>query len=227
MFPIKDVFLYNNFVNDLNPFKFSTKTIKLDKNIELKLLDEIEYSNGFNYVVLKVEVLTGNYKGQIGYLFDDNIAISQKSIKNEVYLFFKEDTNINNIAIKKDTECKVIDSKFEDNKEILTLLILNNNLKNEVIICDDKKNLQFIISKESEILYYFRKGFTIIKIVDTSTLLPVENVIYKNQKSDKNGFLYLNLKNENKIIITKDGYQDCIVLLNYGNKIIISFNEKN
>ena len=57
-------------------------------------------------------------------------------------------------------------------------------------------------------------------------MLPIENATCKNQKSDKNGFLYLDLKNEKEILINKEGYQDCVVILGTGNKISLTFMKK-
>ena len=217
--PIKNTMLYDNFTDTLYPF-FYSKLFKLDNKTSLKLINEIEYSNGLFGDILKVEVLDGYHKGKIGYILEEKVHINLISIKKGAQVFFKHDTYIynNRLLIEKETKCSIEESRIESGKEVLTLRFSSSTLKNLSIEYHNKNHIHFIINKSSEIAYYQRKGMSIVKIVDPNTLLPVEKASYNNSFSGSYGILYIDKKENFPLyIIKKKGYTD---------GIIIPFNKK-
>ncbi len=215
--PIEKTFVYNNFFDSLYPFMYSTKIIKVDKNSLLKLLDEIDYENGFYGDILKVEVVKGYNKGKIGYILEEDVCLSHESIKNNISVFFENDIVVDNQnKILKGTRCSIINSIIELGEEVLTLKFLSSSLNNLTLKYTKKNNIHFIINKESEILYHLRKNNKIVKIVNPNTLLPIENAVYNNVRSDKYGILYIDNNLNSKInLIKKHGYTKGIIISNH------------
>jgi hypothetical protein len=210
--PIDKTILYNNFEGELYPFLNTTKRITLDNNTALKLLEEYNFDNCFFNDVLKVEVVEGNYKGEIGYVLEDEVEINKLSVKNNEKIFFKDDTHIDlyKLNIPKDTRCEIINSRIENKTEILTLKIISGIMKNTVIECSLKNKIHYIVNKKTEILYFTRNGFNAIKIISSDNLFEIENAEFKNSRSDQDGFIYIDV-NINYAIIRKEGYTDGII----------------
>lgn len=210
--PIETPLLYNDFFDSLNPFFYSKKTVKLEKDSILKLLDEIDYDNGFYGDILKVEVVQGLNKGMLGYILEENVCIAAQSIKKNVVVFFEDEIIIDEkFKIIKNTRCLIVASKIIDGEEFLNLKFLSNHLTGLEIIYNKKNDLHFIIDKKSEILYHLRKNDNIIKVVDPNNLLPIENAIYNNTASNESGIIYFDNKST-KYIITKNGYTEGIII---------------
>ncbi len=228
--PIKKAYIYDNFYNDLYPFMYSKNILILDEYATLKLLEEIEYNNGFYKDILKVEIIEGNHKGAIGYILEDDVTICFESIKKNASLFFKDDVVLDNkIKIEKKTKCRILSSKIQSEKESLTLQITNDPmLKDFIFEYSDKDKLHFIIDKKGEILYFLHKGFIVIKLIDQENLMQIENAEYNKEKSDEYGILYINNeKNLNHFIIKKEGYSDGIIIKNKNDEnIFLCFMQK-
>jgi|GEM_PF-7040144 len=223
--PTGKIILYSNFTDDLYPFLYSNEKYLIDENTTIELLDEIDYYNGFFGDVIKVKITSGTYKDKIGYILEENALLSPMVLNNEVKVFFKNDIYYNNIEIKKDTVCRIEEIKQKMDKEVFVLKILTGNMAGKFLEYDNINDLHYIINKKTEVFYHIRKGARIIRILNPENLLPVKDTVYKNYKSDENGFIYL-YENPKIIKLKKDGYNDCIVVTDNDNNIILAFMQK-
>lgn len=221
--------MYDNFSDNLFPFLYSKGKIILEENSTLQLIDEIEYFNGFFGDILKIKVTDGYYKGKTGYILEESVKLSDSSIKNGVAAFFDKDTYFptNNVMIKERTKCKVVESKVYNGDEVITLLFEEYPLKNLTIDLNNKNRIHYIINKASEISYFLRKGYDVIRVLDTNSLLPVDNAISNGFTSDKEGFMYIKRKRVTKnYMITKDGFtQGHITKFDSNDNIFLCFME--
>ncbi len=210
--PIGKIVMHDSFSGELYPFLYSSKETVLDNRTTLKLLDEYDFDNCFFGDVLKVEVVEGEHAGLTGYVLEDEVCINMLSIKNGAEMFFKDNTfiDIYGLKIPKDSKCRIIDTRIENGREILTLQFESPPLKSTLIEYSMKNRLHFIINKKTEILYYIRNGFTAFKIINTGTLASVAGAKYNDQATDIDGFMYLGKSTKNRII-KKKGYTDCII----------------
>ena len=223
--PINSAYLFNDFKDSLYPFIHSTKIIKLDNVTNLKLLDEIEYSNGLFGDILKVEVVSGKYRGVIGFILEESLALTTQALINGANLFFKDEVVLdNNFKITKETQCRVLESRAEYGEEILTLELLSPQYKNVVIKYTDKNNLHFVINKTTEINYYLRKGFKVIKAINANNLQTIQDAYCNNIKSDESGIIYIDNEDKKKYFkITKDGFTESIIIPdNIDNNIFLA-----
>lgn len=213
--PISKVIVYNNIMTEeLNPFIFSTRKFYIDETVTLQLIDEYEFSNGFYGDILKVKIIDGFYKNEIGYLYEENTVINNPANKN-IRFFFKEKTYIEeyDIFINKDTVCTIEKSWIENGKVFTKIFFNNPPYKNLTLEIKDKNSVHFIINKFSEITYNLRKGKKVIKIVDSESLIPLKNAECSGILSDEYGIIYLNPdKNKKLIKIKKEGYAENLIL---------------
>lgn len=221
--PVGKIMLYNNLdLNELNPFIYFTKRIYLDENSILKIIEEYDYTNGFYNDIFKVIVADGPSKGEIGYIYEDQVYFYKYKTKQCVF-FFKNDYILDdfNLIIKKNTKAFLVDNYLVSGFEVLKLKVVDD--KEYFVTISEKKYLQIILNENQEINYYLKNKAKVLKVIETSTLLPISNATCEQQKSDSNGTIYLYNFNKDVVIIEKEGFSMGVVELKANENISLAF----
>lgn len=216
--PITKTILFDYFTDTLNPFIRSREFIPLDNKTVLELINELEFTNGLYGDILKVKVVSGYYKGKIGYVVEDKVRITEETLKNGVYIYFKKNIQLpNGSMLNKKSRCLVKESRIAFLKEIVSLSPTEiPNKKNSAGTFDyeEKSDYRFIINKKTELSYYKRRQDIIIKTIDSKTLFPVIHAKYNNDTlSDEYGFMYIEKEDYTPpLTVAKKGYTKGILL---------------
>lgn len=208
--PIQKSIAYNNIsLDELNPFLYSTKKFFIDSSTTLLLLDEYNYTNGFYNDILKVLIIDGQYKDEIAYILEEKIKIYKTK---ECKFFVKEDFYLEDkVLIKKNIKTFLEDSFVQYNQEYLKLRIEDDNGNSFFITTSDKSKLHFLLNKLTEINYNLQKGAKVIKVIESTTAMPIKDAACYNEKSDHDGIIYVYNSYDNKILIEKEGYTSSVI----------------
>lgn len=183
--------LYENYSgSELNLFAKSKFILKLPANTRLKLLDEFSHDNPLFTDVLKVEVTEGSYRGRVGYLAEDGVFLDEASLNGgEVVL--KRDFMLGEQVIKGESRCAIVGLQPLYGGQILMLRVEHEG-RQLSFSCSDRELFRYSLGYSKDIEYYNREGYSIVKVVDSSTLLPLERVNVGGLGStDSYGLIYL------------------------------------
>lgn len=224
--PINDTMLYMEYDStNLYPFSSKTSMLMIKNTVRLKLLDELYPENNLFDDILFVEVDSGYYKGQKGYIEKSKTRISGINHRNPPHIIIKRIPDNN--SLKYNQSYPVMYSKIVDGKEIITINTGTSKNENPFNITD--KNLfRFYISETKDIEYHNRQNNLIIKIVDSDTLLPVQNAYIKksNYRSSSYGIIYIPYEKKlqyKNIAVTADNFTENIIDIRENNNIYIAF----
>lgn len=183
--------LYENYSGDeLNLFAKSSFILKLPPHTRLKLLDEYSHGNPLFSDVLQVEVAGGLYKGRVGYLLEDGTWTDELSLDGgEVVL--KKDFPLGDQILKAGSRCRIVGLQPYYGSQIL-LLQAEGAGREGRFSCSNRQLIRYSLGPSKDIEYYSRQGYAVLKVLDSSTLLPLEGVSGGNDPAtDDYGLLYL------------------------------------
>ena len=218
--PIQKTYGFENFTsNDLYPFGYSKYFYKLDDKSSLKFIEELDIDNFLFNDILKVEVITGYYKGVICYIPEEFVKINL-SDDSPVYVIFKYDTySIDGKFISKNSKLLIKETKIENNIEILTL----TNDKEECFDFSEKRAIKYITNKVDELNYALKDNKIVIKIVNGRNLFPIKDVLCGELQSDEDGIIIAEKKD---IILKKSDYTKSYIKYEENQNIYLAFMEE-